>query len=406
MTTSHLDADRALVRLSGMLRPVAFLDCRHLIDKLPYYFRDWKVAPLPDDFSAEPVITVAPCKSGYRLTASWFGGPLDRPDDVEAICALIAEAVRARVDEDQDYACLHAAAVEIAGRLVVFPNRYRAGKSLLAGCLAARGMRIFADDVLPLKGAEATAVAPGVLPRLRLPLPDGLDTSSRAFFDCRMGDNNDRYVYLDLPDRLLATHGEQKKISAIVLLDRRDDAPAELQPITRGEALRQIIRQNFGREAGPENILARLERAVRAASCYRLTYGRADDAADLLKNSFSDPAIRHNAKATEADVAQATVPPTPVAGAVGKGTCFRRCASLAETRLDGETYLADSRSGAIHHLDPIATAVWHLLAQPMHDGEIVAELCAAFPGVDPSRIAADVAALLNDLQSRKLIREA
>lgn len=390
-----------MVQFAQLSRPVAFIGCRHLIDDFPRYFRNWRFTEISGHSAVKPAITVARTSDGYRLTAPWFDGPLERYDDIDAVCALIAEVIRGSVDEDSDLLCLHAAAAVIAGRLVVFPNRYRAGKSLLSGCLAAHGARVFADDVLPLVGSEA--MAPGVSPRLRLPLPDNLDPTTSDFLMRHHGPSNGHYGYLDLPATHLAGYGERAAIESFVLLDRRDEGDATLEPIERSRVLRQTIWQNFGREAGAEQILSRLERAVAQASCYRLTYARADDAARLLKETFSKPPSAPAGEAAHALDRTPDCTTTELTVAATGTACYRRCASLSETEMDGERYLADSRTGAIHHLDTIATAVWRLLANPMCEDNIVEDLSHAFPDVRRSQIAADVRSLLNDLEKKKLI---
>jgi PqqD family protein of HPr-rel-A system len=89
--------------------------------------------------------------------------------------------------------------------------------------------------------------------------------------------------------------------------------------------------------------------------------------------------------------------------APSRGVLFRQRDDLSVSHLDGETYLADARSGAIHHLDAIATAIWHLLSEPADVGQLAEELAGAFPDVPPTQIADDVAALLADLEARGLI---
>lgn len=395
----HNPADRTFVRFGRLARPVAFVGCHHLTHDLPDYFRGWSIAQVSGQAVPDPIITVARTARGYSLTASWLDEPLQRRDEVDCVCALIAELVRASVDSDPGSLCLHAAAARIAGHLVVFPNRYRAGKSLLSACLAAHGARLLADDVVPLGAQDGHALASGILPRLRLPLPDNLERRTRAFIARHRGPRNDHYAYLDLPPSRLAPRGESAAIDGIVLLDRRDGGAASLEAIGQSEALRQIILQNFAREPDAGQILERLQRIVGQATCHRLTYARADDAARLLLDIFSQPAAASEQAPTPA---QARSIGTTVDVGAGRGSFVRRD-GLRETHIDGEHYLADARNGAIHHLDPIATAIWRLLDEATGEDEVVAALTDAFPGVPGETVARDVAALLDDLRQRDLI---
>ena len=61
----------------------------------------------------------------------------------------------------------------IAGRLVVFPNVRRAGKSTLSAAPARAGHRVFSDDVVPFSvpaAAPARGLAMEIAPRLLLPM--------------------------------------------------------------------------------------------------------------------------------------------------------------------------------------------------------------------------------------------
>lgn len=395
-------ADVSLLRFGRLEQPVAFVDCRQLVDVLPRYFRNWNIVDVSDTGDVDPIITVTRSSTGYDVSASWLKPSLHRRDDVDVVCALIAELIRASVDADTEYLCLHAAAVEIAGRLVVFPNPFRAGKSLLCACLASHGCRIFADDVIPLVGSVASACAPGVLPRLRLPLPESLASETHTFLACHRGPSNSHYLYLDLPKTHLFEHGERAAIGAVVLLNRLDDGPALLEPITRSRALRQTIWQNFGRESGPVQILSRLQTAVsRTAVCYQLDYARVDDAAQLLLTEF----LKQDATPPIASILSSVPQGRDLSSTTtlpAAGSCQRRT-GLSETRMDGELYLADNRTGAIHQLDSIGMAIWDLLAEPTTPEQVSAELSLAFPDVPHARIAEDVAALLHTLAKKRLI---
>ena len=395
-------SDTSMVRFGHLVRPVAFVDCRHLVNELPRYFRGWNIGDVSGTTQASPIITVSAKSTCYQISASWLKPSLQRGNDIDAVCALIAELIRASVDDNTDYMCLHAAASEIAGQLVVFPNAFRAGKSLLCACLAAYGCRLFADDVLPLVGPEAIASAPGVAPRLRLPLPEFLTPETRDFLVRHRGPGNSRYAYLDLPAARLFEHGERAAIDAVVMLNRQDEGAAVLEPATRSRALRQTIWQNFGRKAGPERILSRLQTAIsQTAVCYRLSYSSVDEAAQLLMATFSNvdmtPPIAPTSSPPAQDRELSPIETSPAGGS------YRQRTGLRETRMDGELYLADSRTGTIHQMDAVGMAVWVLLAEPTTPQQIAAELALAFPTVSRAQIDHDVGALLDTLAKKHLI---
>ncbi len=349
--------------------------------------------------SADTPIAIEDEGDGFRLTSPWLKGPVRQQHEVDAACVLVAELYRAYLADHPELLCLHGGAVELGGRLVVFPSQYRAGKSLLGACFAAAGGRLFADDVLPIgreHGSEQ-GLAAGVAPRLRLPLPDDLGPGAQRFFDRRRGPASERYLYLELERAELAPRGARAPIGAFVLLQREAGARATLSPIGDGEVLRQVVWQNFARETDAAGILGRLHAIVGAAGCFRLRYGRAEDAVALLRESFADwePSL-NSAKGSRRQVA------AEIEAALPAGS-FRQRPGVAETLVDGEGFLTDPDGVAIHHLNPLAQALWRLLAEPMTVADLVELLRAAFPDADVEAIDRDVGLLIETLTRKRLL---
>ncbi len=154
-------ADQHLLRFGSASRSAALVDCPDLLRYLPSIFRGWRIeggpAADPDGSPITPLVTLRREAGSYHLEAPWLSAPLRWDEAADGLCGFIAALIRARVMDDPELLCLHGAAVEIAGKLVVFPNRYRAGKSTLTACLAAAGLRVFADDVLLIGDAGRAA---------------------------------------------------------------------------------------------------------------------------------------------------------------------------------------------------------------------------------------------------------
>ena len=74
-----------------------------------------------------------------------------------------------------------------------------------------------------------------------------------------------------------------------------------------------------------------------------------------------------------------------------------------EKRLDDELLLIDEQSDIIFNLNPIGTAIWHLLESPLGAEEILDVLYTAFPDVPREQIYKDTEFLLNQLVDRNLI---
>jgi hypothetical protein len=393
-------ADRLLIEFDGLSAPVALIDSGAVYDCFPKVFHEWRFGEAMAGAS-EPVLTVRRDGEHYRIEADWLDRPLGRLDHVDALCGFIAELIQAFVNRNPDLLCLHGAAAEFAGRLVIFPNRYRAGKSVLSACLAATGVRLFADDVLPIVARNDHGMAPGIAPRLRLPLPDNLTDEAREFLELRAVARGERYFYLDLPPGGLAPHGTTAPIGAFVLLERTPDAEPELLEIGESEVLKQVIWQNFAREAEAPEILRRLHGIVGRAGCWRLRYSRAEDAAALLKAHFTGwPESRAAAEPpprVAADPGSAKSADGPLPGR------YQRSPVATATEVDGERFLADADGAAIYHLNPVGSAIWHALAEPTSAEQLVELLHAAFPETDRRRIERDVETLLADLAAKQLV---
>ena len=384
--------------IEELSRPIALIDCRDLIDHFPIIFPGWRITEVPES-NQSPILTLRREANTHILEAAWLDKPLRRKDKVDAICGLVAELIRAYVNDDVNFLCLHGAAADFAGKLVIFPSKYRAGKSILSACLAAAGIRLFCDDALPISLAEGHGIALGLAPRLRLPLPDNLTAESRRFIDTNTALKGRQYLYLDLKDGALAAHGSFAPVGAFVLLEREEGVAAVLETISEGEVLRQVVWQNFAREAEAPRILERLSQMVASAQRYRLRYDRAEDAVVLLKETFKNwPEMSE--ESSLAPLLSDHGGPELVEMPPG---CYMRQADISVVKVDGEGFLADVQGAAIHHLNPVGSAIWTLLAEPMTLDEMVELLLIAFPEASRDQVESDVDTLIKSLMSRKLL---
>ncbi|MEX0808587.1 MAG: PqqD family protein [Dongiaceae bacterium] len=380
-------ADTGLLTFANLSRPIAFFDSWPVAEILLRLLRGW---PLVTDRLAggPPAITVRREGGLYRVDCGWSEGARDLADPIDAACALIAELIQALLAEQGKRLCLHSAAVEIDGRLILFPSDYRAGKSTFVAALAARGARIFSDDVLPLTADRGFGIAPGLSPRLRRPLPNDISSGLRAFVDRHCGPTSTRYRYLDLGPMHLAAFGEVAPIGAFVLLERETGAEARLFETSAAEVLRRLVLRNFARSMPASVILARLHGLVEIGPRYRLRYARAEEGADLVLRA---------AKSWGSDATgrpwPASPPPRPLAAvplaALPPG-CFLRHPAVSETTVDQEAFLTDPTGWSIHYLNPLGTALWRLFSQPMSIADATEILHAAFPERSRAQLAKDV----------------
>ncbi|MCK4940298.1 MAG: hypothetical protein KAR80_08340 [Rhodospirillaceae bacterium] len=278
--------------------PISFDDCDELVDVLKNVLNGWgRVRIIPDGAGdgdgagahlPQALIRLRRGPGGYERTSPWLeGGRMVLADPVDAVCDLLLDIERAYIATSDKLLALHAAAVEFDGGLTVFPSTHEAGKSTLAVLLAIGGARIFADDVTPIDpAADLTGVSPGLLPRLRLPLPDELSPESLGFINSHQGPKSESFLYVDMDKNALAPLGERAPVNRIILLEREPGVAAELIPASNSEILKHTIMQSIGRDISALEMLDNLNAMVGGAECLRLRYGTSEDGARLLLERY------------------------------------------------------------------------------------------------------------------------
>src|SRR5215212_11790370 len=177
-----------LIALDGLDAPITLHDCDEIIRPLSRVLGSWRFRVIespPAETSAQ--ISIRRGSNSYRIASPWLSEPVIEKSIVGAVFSLTAEIACAFADNQAGLLCLHCAAVVMDGRLILFPNSENAGKSTLAAGLMARGMRLFADDVLAVSEVDQHGVALGIAPRLRLPLPRSCGARFRSFVECHQG---------------------------------------------------------------------------------------------------------------------------------------------------------------------------------------------------------------------------
>lgn len=322
---------------------------------------------------------------------------------VAAVCSVTVELVERYLSLHPDLVGLHCASVEINGRLALFPETHRAGKSTLIAALAGGGLRVFGDDVLVIEDG-GRGMALGIAPRLRLPLPmpPAVDVALHNYTAAHAAMEDHRYRYLNLPEGQLARHGESLPLGAVVLLERDEqlDKP-ELVPLAPGEGLTRLLRQHFAHDLPSEALMERFLPLMRSLPCRLLRYPEPLAAARCLRSSL--PGVIDSVDdAPGAWRDDSTDRPTPAP--VNMDDCWRAISTLREYELGHERFLIEPSSGAIHRLNGTGQLVWGLLQQEAMSGHEVSELLFEhFPEVPPARIEADVGALLVELNAAELI---
>lgn len=402
--------ERIVIRFQDTDAPLILLGCAELLDLAPHTLPYWPFdSSEGDNEDVEPFMSIEKIGDEYHVQATVRNQAKIYRDPIDVMCYMIAELAWAGLRANPDWLCVHGAAVEFSGKLLLFPNTKRAGKSTLTACLSACGNRVFTDDFLPVaidSHGVPTGIAGGVGPRLRLPFPKDFSARFRDFFNAKITVPGQRYGYLQLDRRGLAERGERLPFGAIVLLDRIEGSKCELLPASKADVLSRIIIQNFARAQDARRILRVLHYIVCHTPLYTLRYSSAEDAAGELSKRFarwpenSSPAPPF--QETEADR-------SPVEDS-GDGTeidlqkALVRCPTATELLVEGQRFIVDSKGYGIHRLDAISGSVWAALEQPVLASEIIEMFRVAFPGEPMERLTQDVTRLLRKFAARGLIR--
>lgn len=266
---------------------VRFEGTESLIGELARLTYGWhrETAPVAAGSSAD--ICVARTNGGFRIaTPELWPEPEEYDNICDILAAFLADLIALGLARRTDWQTLHATGVEYGGGLLVFPARGRSGKTTLAVYFAACGWRVFADDVLPLVEGGRRGFGIGVMPRVRLPLAPASAPGARQWIDRRLGLANEACAYLALSGDELAPFGTTAPVVAVLVPARRKNASPVLEPLSRSEALRHLLREKMTSPAPAVQTLEIFGHLVETVPCYRLVYEDASMVPAMLRESL------------------------------------------------------------------------------------------------------------------------
>lgn len=275
-----------LFSFTGLRRPVAFINSESLYRYIFAILCDWVIKKIDPRDEQRPVITIQKIDKGFQRQSRWLSRPKIFRNPIDTVCDFIVDLIHAYVADNEGLLCLHCAAVKFNQGLVVFPNTYRAGKSVLSLKLVSCGGQLFTDDVLPITSQGNFGMALGILPRLRLPLPEALGEVFSNFAFEHAGPQNERYLYVKLSKREQAVLGTTVPIRGITILQRDTAAKPALMKVKKSTVVRDVILRNFARQNSALEIVDRLYSIAEKADCYTLRYASLDQAVELLDDAF------------------------------------------------------------------------------------------------------------------------
>ncbi len=380
------------------------------VESLPYIFSHWPYKVVPE--TTREVFAKIECKDNgrYYFTSPYIESKDSYRDALNGICAIVAELAWQRLREDPSLLCIHGAAADFGGRLVVFPATRKAGKSTLSVAMAAAGIRMFTDDFLPISVEDdgiIRGISSGVSPRLRLPLPAQIGETAKAFMARRPLLSNKQYTYVQPLKTENAQYGEALPLGGVVFLERVDGATAEMVEISKAKALKTLIYQNFSRAGNAGDILAMLEFVASNLPLYLLRYDHAEPAIEVLKAQFAEwesPSPQYYPKAKLANEAADGPKLFDQYTEVNFGQ-FEQADGVQVVSTDGQRFLTGRNGQSIHYLNEGAALIWQILSEPTSVAEAIEILLAAFPEQAREQIETDVQRCFLDFGKNGLLRK-
>jgi hypothetical protein len=204
---------------------------------------------------------------------------------------LMADLCRRAVSGTTNYLAIHAAVASRDGRGIILPAAPDAGKSTLVAGMVQAGFSFLSDEVA-LIDPDTGWVHP-------FPRPLLLDPSSVAALNGLQEKLPPDYELFRLhryhvaPDDLRSgALGTKQPVSLLVQPRYEAGAVSQLEVMSRADALRLLVEQSFNLDrSGGEGIRV-LAGIVRAADCYRLTFGDLPTAVSIVRGLFASGADR------------------------------------------------------------------------------------------------------------------
>ena len=273
-------------------QPVDFIDCDAIAAGFRSILRGWDIAEIPYDPDTSAYLSFEKRDHGYHWDAPWIADKNRRAEDpsisvMDAVCDFHYEFIDWFVDQNPNHFCLHTAGVEFDGKAVIFPCVQKAGKSTLSLHLSMMGHRLLGDDVIAMSKSGEKAISLGLLPRMRLPLPEMvIGKEFTDFIGARQGLSDRHWQYVEMNTDEMAPCWTEFPVSGIVLLERGADGPPTISELSKSDALKALIDRNFGQLRKPDLVFDALRDLSQRCQTRLLRFSRPYEAARLLEKEF------------------------------------------------------------------------------------------------------------------------
>jgi len=224
------------------------------------------------------------------------GGSIQRPPTPGSMLEwVITNVTTEAVTRTADLVCVHASAATLGGRAVVLPAPSGHGKSTTVAALVRAGWDLLTDEAAlfdlhdglvhpfprPMALSDTSMAA---FPGLAASLPPAYEQFHRL----------DHHVTAD--DLRPGALGSPSRVAFVAFPSYTPGQVTELVPVSRAQALMDMLRGTFNLERVGGRGVATLARVLRAADCYRLHIGALEPAVELIRGLFEgrDPSGQPN----------------------------------------------------------------------------------------------------------------
>ncbi len=269
--------------------PVTVRNAEALLAHLPVFLAGWPLRRIGDGGDARSDIDVIePAGGGFTIRVGGPGGSETAcSDEFEAANALADGLIASLVARAPNRICLRAGAVALGGGLAILLGAPLAGKTSVSLQMTAAGHRLFGDDRLAVEapgddGAAARGLCLGLMPRLRLPLPADCGARFAEFVEGYTEIRDDEAAYLKLWEAETAGFGDAAPIATLVILDRRKQGPARLEPEASAAMVKALLENCFAPHIEAARLAEQLGAIARRCACYRATFASSREAAEAI----------------------------------------------------------------------------------------------------------------------------
>ena len=411
----------------GIPCPVRFIRCSALLPDIRAFFHAWPYQKtfLPQE---QPIIILRRTPSGrYLLDAPWLPEPLYEDTATCALCTLSVDMVTAFCKANPNILCMHAAAIQFRHGSILLLGDNGSGKSLLTARLMASGHIGYGDDMVGLMPDNAI-MSFGLPLRLRRPLPPS--EALGAFVQKYKGIGDTRYQYLKSDMPLLASFGQQTRLTHGIVLQRSPGAAETLISVDHAGGMRRILPRYVMHHGMANTVFKHAMTLISQAPILIFRYSDLDSGAEFLCRKLEQTPVPFSTEQEYFPAPPKHLPMPPcrarqnspgsnrISGKISRSPFLHiyreksRIRHIRHIQTQGVhsfpektgLFLIHASTDAIFHLNPLGQAVWKLLEAPLSETEAILLLKEAFQTIPQPRIQKDIAELFRALRKRGLIQ--